>query len=250
MSITSGLRSGLQSGMRSGINASYSGAPSAPTWQAVGTVQRGTAGLTPTWPTHAAGDVAILTVINSHSASMSAATLGTASGFVAVTGGSIETTSLGGLVTRITLFWCRASGGAQAAPVTVANGSWSNAWITTVRGAIASGDPTDDVDGSVQTTADNAISVAGNTTTDVNRIALVLAGGIGSGDLASVALTNGTLTGFTEQLDDQGVSGTERTIATVYTGTKATAGGTGTASGTFSATYCIWAAMSLALKAA
>lgn len=220
-----------------------------PTFQAVGAVDRQTGALTAVWPAHQAGDIAYLTVFNSHNATMVAATLGTAAGFTLI--GSAEGGPFGGLYGRVTTFWCRASSGAQASPITVANGSWSAAWITTVRGAAPAGDPTDDFDTTVCNVGDVTAFTAGpNVTLGTNRLILSVAGALCAGDITGMgSVANAALTGVTERLDDQGLAGTERVHVEAITGTKITPGSTGTTTGVYAASYSVWAAMTIAVKA-
>lgn len=130
-----------------------------PTYQDAGAVVRGTGALTVQWPTHAVDDVALLFVETANQA----ATLTTAAGFVEVTNQGIGTAGAAA-ATRLTVFWCRATSAAQAAPVVADSGARQTAFILTFRGCIATGNPWDVFAGNTAAST-TAISIPGATTT-------------------------------------------------------------------------------------
>lgn len=123
--------------------------PYAPQFQAAGTADSQTIASSPAWPTHVAGDVALLVI---ESAGGEAATLSTAAGFVAVTN-SPQATGAGTAGTQLTVFWCRATSSAMGAPTIADPGDHVHAQIITFRGCISSGDPWSTTAGSVKASA-------------------------------------------------------------------------------------------------
>ena len=110
-----------------------------PTFQAVGDVVASTGPLTVPWPAgHDVDDVGLLFVESANEA----VSLTTANGFAAVTN---QGTGTGGqaTATRLSVFWCRATSAAQAAPVVADSGTRQTAFIMTFRGCIKTGNPWD-----------------------------------------------------------------------------------------------------------
>lgn len=200
------------------------GIHAAPSFQAAGNDARGTGAVTPTWPTHVAGDVALLFV---ESAGGEAVTLSSnAAGFVQVTN-SPQSSDTGTNGTRLTVFWARASSAAMANPTVADAGNHVYARILTYRGVISSGDPWDVTGGGVKTTASNSVTVTGVTTTVPDT--LIVQAVSHDRDNASAhfsAQTNANLTGITERTDAGTNSGNGGGFA-VWDGEKLTVGATG-----------------------
>ncbi len=216
----------------------------APTYQAVGTaVGNSGSTLTPAWPTHAADDIAILMVSSwSVSSDPGAATLDTANGFAAITGGS-DLTSASGTYQRCTLFWCRATSGSMSSPV-VANdgGTAHSAVIITFRGCMTSGDPTDGTPGLGANSSSNTSVVApGPTTTGADRAVLIA---IACQAYSCSTYSNSNLTSITERMDDP-AGFTSRLI--LASATAASAGAIGNTTATLAGSDT-WASVVIALK--
>lgn len=107
-------------------------AQAAPTFQAAGTAGGGAGAVSPAWPAHQVGDVALLFV---ESSGDQAVTLSVPAGFVAVAN-SPQFTFPGGPATgtRITVFWARATSTAMSTPTVADPGNHVYAPIITYRG--------------------------------------------------------------------------------------------------------------------
>ncbi len=141
--------------------------PTTPTFQAAGTSQSGTGNLTVAWPAgHATNDIGILVCVSKNEANA----LGTANGFVEVTG-SPQT----GSTSRLSLFWCRATSGAMASPIITATTLNRYARIYTFRGCATTGNPWR-VDGTGTNGTGTAPSVAGATTLQKNTLVAAIIG--------------------------------------------------------------------------
>ena len=197
----------------------------APTFQALGTAQSAATSVSPAWPAHAIGDVALLFV---ESTGGQAATLTTPAGFVAVINSPQATgTTTNG--TQLTVFWARATSAAMGAPtVAVAvGGNHIYARIITYRGVIASGTPWDVTGGGVKAAASNTVTVTGITTTVADTLVVqAVAHDRDSNNAHFSNQTNGTLTGIAERTDAGTNSGNGGGFA-VWDGVMATAGATG-----------------------
>ncbi len=218
-----------------------------PAYQAIGTEQANSGGSTITvaWPTHAADDIAILMVSSwGSSGDPGAATLDTANGFAAVTGGS-DLSDSGSTRTRCTLFWCRATSGSMSSPVVAADsGALHSAVIITFRGCTTSGDPTDGTPGlGANTTSNTSVTAPGPTTTGSNRVVLVA---IASSSESCSGYTNSNLSGITERIDSP-AGFTSRLI--MATGTAASSGAVGNTTATMGSSD-VWASVVIALKGA
>ncbi|MCA0455663.1 MAG: LamG domain-containing protein [Chloroflexi bacterium] len=214
----------------------------APTFQALGTEVSGIGNVTPTWPTHEVDDIALLFI---ESCGGEAASLGTASGFVAVTNSpsSTGTTTNG---TRLSVYWCRATSTSMAAPVVTDPGNHAYARIITFRGCIKTGDPWDVTAASQKASASTSSTLPAVTTTiDQCLIVLAAARDNDSASAAWSAQSNGNLSSLTERSDSGTTQGNGGGIA-VVTGVMATAGSTGTTSATV--TSSINAYLTIALK--
>lgn len=244
-----GIKTGGRVGGAVGIGADplSSGAvvvPDPPAFQANGTPVAGSSASTPSpsWPTHQAGDIAILWLSMDGDTS---ATLSVAAGFAAISGADQEAASG---TPHLQLWWCRATSSSMTAP-TIADtpdDSQKYCGIITFRGCVASGDPFESVNGTSATT-DAAVSIPGGTTLGANRLVVAIcAHSIDAATPQSSGEANASLTSVTEVLDVDTTQGSGNGIV-VITGIKA-------AAGVFGATTCTLAAsspqalVSLALK--
>lgn len=172
----------------------------APDFVAAGTaVSHSTTTVAPTWPTHEAGDVALLIC---ESSAAEAVTLTDAQGFVEADD-SPQASATATLDSRLTVFWCRATGTSMAAPTVADPGNHILAQILTFRGCVDSGDPYNVTAGEALGAEDTAVSVPGGTTTVDNCLVVVICS---SGrDLLSTAAfggwTNADLVDVTEIAD-------------------------------------------------
>jgi len=199
-------------------------ANSAPTFQAAGTAVTGTGTVSPAWPAHLPGDVALLFI---ETEGDEAVTLPTASGFVLIGQNNINDAA----GTRLTVFWARATSSAMAAPTTNDPGNHVYAQILTYRGVATTGNPWDVTAGGTSGTG-TTVSVASVTTTVAQT--LVVQGVSRSNDNAAAAFSaqaNGNLAGLAERVDAGTTSGSGGGFA-VWDGVKATAGATGATTAT------------------
>jgi len=127
----------------------------APTFQAAGTLVTSTGTLTPSWPTHQAGDIGLF--ILNHSGGANPA-LNTANGFAILD--SIDSAS----VKSGTIYWCRATSSSQGNPTAPDTGDGNAGLIITIRGCVASGDPWDVFDSESQAST-TAVSISSLTST-------------------------------------------------------------------------------------
>jgi hypothetical protein len=130
--MTLGAVAHAQIAYRAAAQANAAAGSAAPVFQAAGTAVSGTGSVTPAWPAHAVGDVALLFV---ESAGGEAATLSTPAGFAAVAN-SPQSTGAGTAGTRLTVFWARATSTAMASPTVADPGNHVYARILTYRGVI------------------------------------------------------------------------------------------------------------------
>lgn len=224
------------------------------TYQAVGTVVTNTAGnsATPSWPTHATDDYAILVVVQGrtdNNIDPGAATLTTANGFTAVTSGHKGSTYTDGFLTKyashITTFECRATSSSMSAPVVA--GIASNviaAYIITFRGAKTSGSAVDVVSSSANNANGTSVIIAGADPSVANTVVLAAVGSTITGATPSVSSwTNSDLTSFTERAD----TGANGIITSSATGTRTLDTAYGNSTATLSASGT-WAGVTLAIK--
>jgi hypothetical protein len=201
-------------------------AGAAVSFQAAGTAVTGVGAVSPAWPAHAAGDIALLVV---ESAGGEAVTLSTAAGFAALPN-SPQATGAGTAGTRLTVFWARATSSAMTAPTIADPGDHVYARIFTYRGAIATGSPWDVTGGGVKAT--DTVTVTGVTTTVANTRIVQAATRDDDSAAASFALqTNPTLTGIAERHDAGTTQGNGGGFA-VWDGVMAAAGATGNTTST------------------
>jgi MSHA biogenesis protein MshQ len=200
----------------------------APAFEAAGTAVGGTGAVSPAWPAHAAGDIALLFV---ETTGGQTATLSTAAGFVEITGSPQATgTTTNG--TRITVFWARATTAAMASPTVAGPGDHVYAQILTYRGAAATGNPWNVTGGGVKATASTSVTVTGVTTTVADTLIVqAVARDNDSAAAAFSALANANLTSLTEQTDAGTTSGNGGGFV-VWDGVKASAGATGNTTAT------------------
>jgi hypothetical protein len=130
--------------------------PGAPLFQAAGPKVESTGAVTPLWPAHQVGDVALLYVETANQT----ISLTTANGFVQVTGSPQGTGTAGGAAaTALAVYWCRATSTTMAAPVVAAAGDHVVARILTFRGVIPTGSPfSSTAAGSVASSASTSVS--------------------------------------------------------------------------------------------
>ncbi|MEO7958415.1 MAG: hypothetical protein ABIW76_17165, partial [Fibrobacteria bacterium] len=203
-------------------------APGIPTFQDVAASSSGTGAVSPVWPAHQAGDIALLFV---ESCGGEAATLSTAAGFAAVANSpqATGTTTAG---TQLTVFWCRATSAAMGAPTVADPGNHVYARIYTFRGCIAEGNPWNITGGGVKASASTSVSATGVTTTVPNCLIVIgVASDVDSASAFLSAQANASLGSLTERGDEGTIQGNGGAIA-VTTGTLATAGASGTMTGT------------------
>jgi hypothetical protein len=138
----------------------------------------------------------------------------------------------GAASTRLTVFWSRYNG-TQGNPTTSDSGDHQRARIFAFRGVIATGNPWDVTNGSVQVTASTAVSIPGGTTTTAdNLIVLIVANGTDTNQAqCGNAWNNSSLVNLIEQSGDntnQGNGGGtclatgEKTIAGAFNPTTTT----------------------------
>lgn len=188
-----------------------------PTFQAAATFQTGGAvQLTVAWPTHQADDVAFLFVQSNNDAGLL-----TANGFV-----QMPDSPQSGTGSIMSVWWCRATSGAMASPVTNTGSNNISATMITIRGAITTGDPWEVTSGSA-TAVVTSVSVPGDTTTIADQLIIFadgrgsdVAGGVFSGESAT------NVASLVEQVDSGTATGNGGGIG-VWTGTRLTAGAYG-----------------------
>lgn len=207
--------------------------PVTPTFQAAGTAVNNATSVSPAWPAHAIGDLALLFV---ESGGGEVVTLATPAGFAPVPN-SPQTTGAGTAGTRMTVFWARATTAAMTAPTVtvpaVAN-SHIYAQIVTYRGVPNTGNPWDVTGGGVKAAASASVTVTGVTTTVANTLVVqAVARDTDSAAAAFSAEANVNLTSITERSDAGTTTGLGGGFA-VWDGGKATAGATGNTTATVS----------------
>lgn len=207
-------------------------------YQAAGAAQAALGGtdLTVPWPTHAVGDIALLWVQRCNET----ITLSTPAGFTLITGSAAGTAGSNNSQ-NTNVYWCRATSTSMTSPVvsnplsTAAN-SYAIARITTYRGCLASGDPTDTSNQSSDTSANTSYTIPAVTTSTANCLIVLCCAGTRDNATSSCAndFTNANLTGIGNYNNCSTAGGNGGNINTAD-GTKVTAGGTGTTTGTFTA---------------
>lgn len=228
---------------RTFLSQSFVGAAAAPVFQAAGAKADGTGAVSPAWPAHQTGDIALLVV---ETGGGEPATLSNAQGFASVSGSPQgDNIDINGTV--VTVWWKRATSSSQLAPTVADAGNHTFAKIVTFRGAIAAGNPWDVTAGNATAgTGAATFAIPGGATTTPNTLVVAIATN-DSGQSAS-GWTNPDLVGLTERVDEFSALGNNGGLA-IATGVKVTAGTYGATTGTLSAT-ARQARMSIALKAA
>jgi hypothetical protein len=213
-----------------------------PRFQAAGTALGGTGAVSPAWPPHAAGDIALLFV---ESTGGQAATLSTAAGFAAVAN-SPKSVGAGTAGTRLTVFWARATSAAMGAPTVADPGNHVYAQILTYRGVVNAGNPWDVTGGGTKTPASGSVSLTSVTTTVADTLVVqAVARDNDSAAAAFSAQANANLTSIAERVDAGTTQGNGGGFA-VWDGYKATASATGSTTATV--TSSINAFLTIALK--
>jgi MSHA biogenesis protein MshQ len=221
-------------------------AQAAPTYQAQGAASSGTGGVTPAWPAHAVGDVALLIV---ETANQAVTLSSNTAGFVQVANSPQGTGTAGGTTSsRLTVFWARATSTNMANPTVADSGDHQTAQIVTFRGVIGTGNPWDATAGNVASTASNSFAIPGGTTSvpDTLVVAIIAAGIDSNTDTQRAGWTNGSLTSLTERIDSNTNAGNGGGFG-VATGVMATAGTYSSTTGTLAANS-VQGRISLALK--
>jgi hypothetical protein len=208
------------------------GTPDWPYLVAVGAEAAGTGNISPAWPSgHQAGDIGLLLVECNGNQN---ANLGTAAGFAAVS----NSPSVQGANTRLTAYWCRATGSSQSAPTVTDPGDHAYGVILVFRNCKTTGDPWNITGANQQGSATTSISVSGVTTTVPNT--MVLACSARANDQAGdqiVDWTNANLAQMAELFGGGTTQGGGGGIG-VAGGVKVAAGATGASTATGpSATY-------------
>jgi hypothetical protein len=169
-----------------------------PVFQAAGTpVAVGAASASPGWPSHIAGDVAFLIIETSGADEVS---LSTPAGFVPVGNGYAATE--GTNLTRLSVYWCRATSGAMGAPTIAAPVNHAYAQIITYRGCVSTGDPWEAmVWGHKDTASTTTTWKTLRTITNDCLIALFAARGNDNAAAAWSSFSNGSLSSLSERAD-------------------------------------------------
>jgi len=235
-----------QGGDRSVFLDSISVAEALPSYKAAGAVVSGTGAITPAWPTHAAGDVALLVVESANQA----ISLSTPAGFAEVTNSPQGTGTAGGTAaTRLAVYWKRATTSAESSPVVADSGNHQIARIITFRDVIDTGNPWDVTAGNVASSASKSVSIPGATTTVANALVVtIVANATDTTSARTSGWTNANLTGLTEYVDNNTNQGNGGGFG-VAAGLKAAAGAYGTTTATL-ATSSVQGRMSIAMKPA
>jgi hypothetical protein len=199
-----------------------------PVFQAAGTpVAVGAAAASPGWPSHIAGDVAFLIVETSGADEIS---LSTPAGFSPVANGYAATE--GTNLTRLSVYWCRATSGAMGAPTIAAPANHAYAQIITYRGCVSTGDPWEAfVWGHKDTASTTTTWKTLRTVTNDCLIALFAARGNDNAAAAWSAFSNGALSSLSERADAGTATGNGGGIVAADGGL-ATAGLTGATTAT------------------
>ena len=220
---------------------------SPPAYVSAGTVATGTGALTPGGTSAAGNDVEILAVTQTFTTTTDA-TLSSAQGFTAVTGGAVNANN-GAVRAHETLFWRRGGG---SDPTVADNGECNIARIYKFSGCVTSGDPYDATPATTaDTDGDGSLSLNGPTTAGVDRLVCGFVGAFVQATGASFsAWTNAALGSVTERDDTAYVVGGEDVHQALVTGTKATSGAVGSTTATISGagSYISIAGVVIALK--
>lgn len=143
-------------------------------------------------------------------------------------------TAAGTSATRLAVFWLRATSTSHSAPTVADSGNHNVGIVFAVRGCIATGNPWNTAASSIDATSDTSVSIAGVTTTVNDCLVLhAYTSSFDSGtDQLSGTPANATLTNVVTHFDANAAAGNGGTII-LTSGTKATAGATGTLTATY-----------------
>lgn len=245
---------GTGGGYQPGVIVSVS-ALAAPAYKSAGSIIEDSSGRTVPWPTHVAGDYALLVGVQTNIPSGSNDTLTTPAGFTLIDG--VQGTSTNGLTVYITLWWARATSSSMTSPVIAQAGFGPGSALGQIFTFTGAGNVAPDVSSKTGGST-TSLSVSGATTSAANRLIVMIATLFNDTanfpTLASEANTD--LTSVTEQADSghtlAALSGQAQGIA-MATGVKAAAGVYGNTTATWTegagntGTYTSWAAMTVAL---
>lgn len=203
----------------------------APYYRALGVVQHGTGAVTVPWPDHDVGDIGVLCIENQDASGI---TLTSAAGFVALPNSPQYHATQD---TRLSQYWCRATSSAMASVVVADPGDHVLAFIFTIRGAKATGNPYDATAGSTPGSGlGSTVLVLPAVTTDTANclITTTVTTMVDGGSLAwASGWTNPTLIDYREEVDVRTDDGGGGGIA-VAVGVMEASGDTGTSSVTSS----------------
>jgi hypothetical protein len=213
-----------------------------PSVYAVGLAASGLGAVTPGIPTGTdANDVLIL--LMESDPVLDPAAIGAVTGYAEVLNSPSSQT--GGLPTRLTVRWHRATG-AESGTVSVPDaGNHVVARIIGFRGCVTSGDPWNQTAASLNNTTATAVSIDGLTTTAAD--CMILSAFTTGQDVALttnvIGWANASLTNVAERVDDWSAAGTGGGIGAA-TGEKATAGAVAATTatlttGNFKAQFCM-----------
>jgi hypothetical protein len=217
----------------------------APSFIVAGAKANGTAAITPVWPAHQAGDIALLFV---QTANQAVTLSSNTAGFAQVTNSPQGTRTAGSTTsTRLTVFWTRATSSTMANPTISDSGNNQVAQILIFRNVVETGNPWDITAGDVRSTASTSFSIPGNTTNvDNDLIVAALSSGTDTSAGQASGWTNASLTSLTEIADTYSTSGNGGGFA-VAVGAKTTAGVYSATTGTIT-TSSVQGRLSIALK--
>lgn len=208
-----------------------------PTVHAVGAANHGTGAVTYTLPTHATDDILVLYVECSDSA-----------GVTAPTGWAHATSSpqaQGSNVTCANVMWKRATSSSETNPQVPTGPNHQIGVAVSYSGCVLSGNPWDLVASAGGGAGQTSISAAAGSTTVVDCLVTYLV--VNNTDTTTnqfSSMANSTLSGFTEQAQSFTTDGNGGGVG-VYTGGKATAGSTGTLTGSQPSGSYAWHALAL-----
>jgi hypothetical protein len=219
------------------FSQAYASVP--PTFQTTGTVVSGTGNITPAWPIHQTGDVALLIVETDTNQDVTLSS--NTANFVQISNSPQNASG-----TKLTVFWTRATSSSMANPTVVDSGNHQIAQIITFRGVITSGNPWDVTAGNTSN-SNTTFTIPGATTTLANTLVVaIVANGTDTNTAQTSGWSNGNLTNLTERTDVNTQSNNGGGFG-VATGIKTTAGSYGNTTGTL-ANASTQARISLALK--
>lgn len=203
-----------------------------PTVQAVGTVvESATLDVSPAWPVHLANDIGLLIVQSGSALSK----LTTPQGFVELPFSPQRILLSSTLDNNLSVYWKRATSGAEPAPTVKWVADHVSAVIVTIRGASTVGRPF--TAGAGKNAADST-AVSGNaiTTTTADQLVVdILGHNVDSAGAKVSGWANANLTTLVEHLDNGSIIGSGSGIA-VHSGQKAAAGAVAATTATLSTT--------------